>query len=146
MTNKRMRFEMNNHPMDIDPESPVFHGLIRGTLPWMLLDILQKEGPVHALGLVKVIQARAHGLWKPSTGSVYPILHRFEKQGLALSEWQETKAAPRRVYRLTEKGIDEVPKARHRLINEFRNAKLIIEMHIHVLEAEAADEGNSKDE
>jgi len=141
-----MEFDVHGNPMEVDLKAPVFHGLIRGTLPWMLLDILQKEGPLHALGLVKAIQVRAHGLWKPSTGSVYPILHRFEKQGLALSEWQGTKAAPRRVYRLTEKGIDEVPKARHQLINEFRNAKLIIEMHIHALEAEAMDEGNSNDE
>ena len=141
-----MEIDAHAQPMDIDLKSPVFYGLIRGTLPWTLLDILQKEGPLHALGLVKAIQVKAHGLWKPSTGSVYPILHRFEKQGLAMSEWQETPAAPRRVYRLTEKGIDEVPKARHRLINDFRNAKLIIEMHIQVLEAEDGGKGNSKDE
>ena len=141
-----MEIDVHGQSMDIDFKSPVFHGLIRGMLPWMLLDVLQKEGPLHALGLVKTFQARAHGLWKPSTGSIYPILHRFEKQGLALSEWQETKAAPRRVYRLTEKGIGEVPKARLQLINEFRKAKLIIEMHIHLLEAEASGEGDSKDE
>jgi len=118
---------------DIDLKSPVFQGVIRGMLPWMLLSVLQ-QGPIHALSMIKAISERSHGLWKPSPGSVYPILHRFEKEGLLESEWQENKAAPRRVYRLTRKGGLEVPKIQKRLIEELTKAKDLIEKHVQALQ------------
>ena len=118
---------------DIDLKSPVFQGVIRGMLPWLLLSVLQ-EGPIHALSMIKAISERTHGLWKPSPGSVYPSLHRFEKEGLLESEWQENKAAPRRVYRLTKKGGQEVPMMRQRLIEELTKAQYLIEKHIQALQ------------
>lgn len=40
-------------------------------------------------------------------GTVYPLLSRFNKEGLVVYEWEESKKGPpRKYYKLTKKGID----------------------------------------
>lgn len=54
-----------------------------------------------------------------ASGSVYPILRRFEEHGLVESEWEhesEAEGRPRRrYYRLTEAGRAELTRASERL-------------------------------
>jgi len=55
------------------------------------------------------------------SGSVYPILRRFEEHGLVESEWEDAEEAHadrrprRRHYRLTETGLAELATAGERL-------------------------------
>lgn len=144
MESKQHQNPNTHFSMEVDFKSPVFQGVIRGMLPWMLLNVL-KEGPTHALNMINALSQRTHGFWKPSPGSVYPILHRFEEEGIVDSEWQESKAAPRRVYRLTDKGMPEVPAMRRKLIEELTKARHIIDIHIKVLEQGAKSEHGSHD-
>ena len=123
-----------NHPHgNVDFNSPVVQGLIRGMLPWYLLSLM-KEGPVHALGMIEKITEAGHGAWKPSPGSVYPILHKLEEEGKIEGDWEKGKAAPRRIYALTRKGKKEATKMRHQLIEELQKANHIIDAHISMLE------------
>jgi|ERR1700732_780513 PadR family transcriptional regulator PadR len=54
------------------------------------------------------------------SGTVYPILRRLEQQGLIKSSWETERAAfadqrpPRKYYRLTRDGKEELGKAVHR--------------------------------
>ena len=125
-------------PSGLDLQSPIFRGLVRGMLPFFLLTLIG-EGPTHALKMIRLISERGHGAWKPSPGSVYPILHRFEKEGLVNSEWQENKAAPRRVYKLTKKGRSAVSNMRQELVSELKKARHVIELHIAALEQLSGD-------
>lgn len=130
---------MAGHPHgDPDFRSPVFQGIIRGMLPWYLLTLLS-EGPLHALKMISLMSEMSHGVWKPSPGSVYPILRRLEKQGLITGQWQRNKAAPRRVYRLTQKGDTAVSDMRKGLLAELKKAKHIIDRHIAILQKLADD-------
>ena len=46
--------------------------------------------------------------WEPlavTEGTLYPLLHRLQKEGYLVAEWQESEAGPpRKYYRLTEAG------------------------------------------
>jgi DNA-binding PadR family transcriptional regulator len=121
------------HPSsgELNARSPVFHGFVRGMLPWFLLTLL-REGALHGHDLIRRI-AEVHGGWKPSPGSVYPVLRRHEEDGLIRGEWRRTRGAPKRVYRLTPKGRATLPKMRKQLISELCAARDVIDAHMAML-------------
>jgi transcriptional regulator len=78
--------------------------LLQGTLDMLILQTLQ-WGPQHGYGIAKVIRSNSGELLKVETGSLYPALHRLEKQGWVKSEWKVTEASQRaKFYRLTPAG------------------------------------------
>jgi PadR family transcriptional regulator len=78
--------------------------LLQGTLDMLILQTLQ-WGPQHGYGIGNAIRANSGELLKVETGSLYPALHRLEKQGWVKSEWKPTEAGQRaKFYRLTPAG------------------------------------------
>ena len=70
--------------------------LILRTLQW---------GPQHGHGIGQAIRAQSDELLEVETGSLYPALHRLEKQGWLKSEWGVSEANQRaKYYRLTAAG------------------------------------------
>ena len=57
----------------------------RGDVQLALLNLLAKE-PANGYGLIGQISDRTEGRWRPSPGSVYPILRRLTEQGLVVAE------------------------------------------------------------
>lgn len=77
--------------------------LTRGLLPIYVLHLLA-ERPRNGNELCTDIRQRTNGAWQPSTGGIYPLLRRFEKQGLVQGNWQDSEKRTQRVYCLTDKG------------------------------------------
>jgi DNA-binding PadR family transcriptional regulator len=123
---------------ELDTKAPLFKGLVRGMLPAYLLYLMRSK-PLHGTDMIKSLAHMSHGVWKPSPGSVYPVLRRLEKEGVITGRWQRGQAAPKRVYRLTEKGRADLPKLQARLLAELRAARHIIDEHIEALEAHGWD-------
>jgi transcriptional regulator len=70
--------------------------LILRTLQW---------GPQHGHGIGQAIRQQSEELLKVETGSLYPALHRLEKQGWLKSTWGQSEANQRaKYYRLTAGG------------------------------------------
>jgi PadR family transcriptional regulator, regulatory protein PadR len=85
--------------------------LLQGTLDMLILRTLQ-WGPQHGYGISRTIQAGSGNILTVETGSLYPALHRLERQGLIAAEWKRTENKQRgKYYRLT-------PAGRKRLVNE----------------------------
>jgi DNA-binding PadR family transcriptional regulator len=61
---------------------------------------LLAEGPLNGYQIIQQISDRSEGLWRPSSGSVYPGLQLLEDEGLIRSE----EVDGRRVFLLTEAG------------------------------------------
>ena len=62
-------------------------------------------GPQHGYAISNAIRANSGELLQVETGSLYPALHRMEKQGWVKSEWKLTAANQRaKFYRLTPDG------------------------------------------
>ncbi|MEU7787424.1 PadR family transcriptional regulator [Amycolatopsis sp. NPDC049159] len=61
---------------------------------------LLAEEPMHGYQLMQEIRRRTHDRWRPSPGSVYPILQQLEDEGLV----HTVETAGRRVAELTDAG------------------------------------------
>ena len=78
--------------------------LLQGTLDMLILRTLQ-WGSQHGHGIGQAIRAQSDDLLKVETGSLYPALHRLERQKLIAASWKVSENKQRtRVYRLTTKG------------------------------------------
>ena len=78
--------------------------LLQGTLDMLILQTLQ-WGPRHGHGISQAIRANSGELLQVETGSLYPALHRLEKQGWLSSEWKVSEKNQRaRYYQLTRAG------------------------------------------
>jgi PadR family transcriptional regulator PadR len=78
--------------------------LLQGTLDLLILQVLQ-WGPQHGHGIGQAIRARSQDVLQIEHGSLYPALHRLEKQGWLGSEWKISEANRRaRYYKLRPAG------------------------------------------
>jgi DNA-binding PadR family transcriptional regulator len=73
-------------------------GRVRGLILASLLD-----GPAHGYELMRRLQETAGGRWRPSPGSIYPMLQMFEDEGLIRGRDEDG----RRVYELTDEGREQ---------------------------------------
>lgn len=70
------------------------------------------EKSLHGYGLLEVVNKFLEGRRKLKPGSLYTILRRMEQAGLLKSEWESTVGPDRRVYALTEEGIERLSQGR----------------------------------
>jgi transcriptional regulator len=79
-------------------------GLLQGTLDMMILRTLQ-WGPRHGHGIGLAIRASSEDELRIERGSLYPALHRLERQRWIIAQWQITEHKQRaKYYRLTAAG------------------------------------------
>lgn len=71
----------------------------RGDIKYALLELLAEQ-PRHGYDLIKELEQRYAGFYRPSPGSVYPTLQLLEDEGHLTSEQVEGK----RVYTITDSG------------------------------------------
>lgn len=71
--------------------------LMQGTLDMLVLRILQ-WGPRHGHGIGQAIRASSDEALQIEHGSLYPALHRLERQGWLKSEWKASEANRRAKY------------------------------------------------
>ena len=82
--------------------------LLQGTLDLLILQTLQ-WGPRHGYGIAQAIRAGSREVLQVDTGSLYPALHRLEKQGWIAAEWKVSENKQRtREYRLTRAGRSQL--------------------------------------
>ncbi|WP_161880480.1 PadR family transcriptional regulator [Deinococcus alpinitundrae] len=78
---------------------------LRGHIDLILLTTLE-GGPLYGLKIIQEVQARNGGAFFFKEGTLYPALHRLEKQKLIAvsAQLSDMGGPPRKVYRLTESG------------------------------------------
>jgi PadR family transcriptional regulator, regulatory protein PadR len=77
---------------------------LQGTLELVILKTLD-AGPNHGFGITLHVQEVSSGLLRVEEGSLYPALHRMEKEKLIRGEWRKTENARKaRFYTLTATG------------------------------------------
>lgn len=78
----------------------------RGELRTAILALLA-ERPMHGYQIIREIEERSGGNWKPSAGSVYPTLQLLADEGFVSAE----ESNGRKIYSLTEAGREDVDNA-----------------------------------
>ena len=76
---------------------------LRGQLATLLLATF-RDGPAHGYEVIARLKRRSGGTFELAEGTVYPVLHRLEAEGLLASAWTTAAGRRRRVYRLTRRG------------------------------------------
>lgn len=90
----------------------------RGDVRLAVLALLA-EGPRHGYQMIQEISERSEGAWRPSPGSVYPVLSALQDEGLVDDE----KVDGKRVFTLTAAGRTYVEERSEELAHVFDSNK-----------------------
>jgi PadR family transcriptional regulator, regulatory protein PadR len=82
--------------------------LVQGTLDMLILKTLQ-WGPQHGYGIIQAVRINSGDVLQVETGSLYPALHRLERQGWVRSAWKQTESKQQaKYYRITALGTKQL--------------------------------------
>jgi len=88
--------------------------LLQGTLDLLILQTLM-WGAQHGYGISQLIRGQSGEVLQVDTGSLYPALHRLEKQKWIKSEWRLSDNNQRaKFYQLTAAGRKQLAEERAR--------------------------------
>lgn len=77
--------------------------LLKGTTGTLLLTLLAAK-PMYGYELIKELDRRSVGVFALKEGTLYPVLHAMEQEGLVEAYWMEVEGRKRKYYRLREEG------------------------------------------
>jgi DNA-binding PadR family transcriptional regulator len=85
--------------------------------------LLLSKKPCHGYEMMKEVEDRTEGFWKPTAGGVYPILQSLEQAGYIEGKWGPQKRK-RKIYHITEAGKRILDRAllKHTKIAESMNS------------------------
>jgi transcriptional regulator len=87
---------------------------LQGSLPLLILKVLDRRGPLHGYGITAHIEA-VSDLLRVEEGSLYPALHRLEETGWVRARWTTTENNRRaRIYEITAAGRKQLSEEEHR--------------------------------
>ncbi len=85
---------------------------LQGSLDLLILKTLER-GANHGFGIIQHVQAASEGTLQIEEGSLYPALHRMERDKLVAGSWKVTENGRRaRFYSLTAAGRKRLADAR----------------------------------
>ena len=84
---------------------------LKGHLDGLVLATLETD-PLHGYAVIEELRARSDGAFDLAEGTVYPVLHRLEAEGLLASAWSTVSGRRRRTYRLTRRGRTALARRR----------------------------------
>lgn len=93
----------------------------KGLLPIYVLYILSLSA-TNGNDISHKIGERTGGLWIPSTGGIYPLLKKLEKEGFIEGKWDDTKKKVQKIYTITESGVAELESKKNLLRNRIEES------------------------
>ena len=99
---------------------------LQGSLELLILKTLE-HGSNHGFGITVHVQTASEGLLQVEEGSLYPALHRMEKEKLIAGSWKTTENGRRaRFYTLTGAGEKRLAAARSTWKTVARGVKKVL--------------------
>lgn len=77
--------------------------LLWGMVEMLILEVAA-NGPTYGYEIAQTVAGRSRGHFELKEGSLYPALHRLERQKLLASFWEEAEGRRRKYYKLTIAG------------------------------------------
>jgi PadR family transcriptional regulator PadR len=95
--------------------------LLKGSTVILVLSLLQRES-MYGYQMIKELEKESQGVFMFKEGTLYPILHSLEAEGMIASYWEGNEGSRRRKYYLiTNKGTSAL-KEKQREWETFRSA------------------------
>ena len=86
--------------------------LSKGSSSLLVLAVIS-EGDKYGYQIIKEIEAKSNFVFAFKEGTLYPILHAFEKEGYRNSYWEDTTLQrKRKYYHITDKGLKQLEKSK----------------------------------
>lgn len=90
----------------------ISRALVAASLKPFILSILA-EGESYGYEIIQRVENLTDGQLQFTTGTLYPVLHSLENDGMLEAMWRDAESGPRRkYYRLTRKGVKELSAER----------------------------------
>lgn len=90
--------------------------------------------PMRGYDLIKEIEIKTKGAWRPGPGTVYPVLQKMVKQGL-ISVKKSSRAGPTRIlYEITPAGLDRIADAKKNMRTSTERMSLMSSLFIDLME------------
>jgi PadR family transcriptional regulator PadR len=77
--------------------------LLTGAVEILILEVIS-GGPSYGYQIVQEVFGRSNGYFDLKEGSLYPALHRLERQKMLSSFWERADGRRRKYYKLTAAG------------------------------------------
>jgi len=84
-------------------------GYMSGSSRLLVLSLLN-EKPYYGYEMIKTLKMRSNDVFDMKEGTLYPILHKLENDGLIKSSNQEVMGRVRKVYAITTSGVKVLEK------------------------------------
>jgi len=81
--------------------------LIKGTLKYMVLNLLQEKHKMYGYEITQVLDETTGGRIKLTFAALYLVLHKLEAEGMVKTETENVNNRTRKYYSLTGKGKKE---------------------------------------
>ena len=88
-----------------------------GSAVEMLILEIAAQGPTYGYEVAQTVAERSNGSFDLKEGSLYPALHRLERQKLLRSFWREADGRRRKYYELTQAGRTELTARKRTWLN-----------------------------
>ena len=93
---------------------------LNGQLDPLILATVADQ-PAHGYAILQQLKQRSSGAFDLAEGTIYPALHRLERDGLLTSSWSTDSGRRRRVYSVTRSGTSSL-EVRRREWKQFATA------------------------
>lgn len=107
--------------------------LLRGMLSYYVLSILEIK-KMYGSQIIDQITNMTRGEWRPSPGSIYPMLQKMVKLGLVTEYVDKSRGQSTRVYELTASGIDALRDMREEIKPRLKKTIELLNQHLQELE------------
>ena len=94
-----------------------------------LLLYLTSQQPMYGYQIIKELETRSQGYFKFKEGTLYPVLHRLEKEGLIRGQWQILPSGrQRKYYHITDKGRSVLVERQSQWREFFNAVDMVVQM------------------
>ena len=99
---------------------------LNGSLELLILETLDYS-PQHGMGIAAHIQTASDGILRIEDGSLYPALHRLERQKFIAGKWQTTENSRKaKLYTITAAGRNRLIEIRRHWKSVAKGVKLVL--------------------
>ena len=101
--------------------------LMKGNVDSLLLCLIGQQ-PMYGYQIIKELEKKSQGYFKFKEGTLYPALHRLERNGLIQGDWQALPSGQqRKYYHITDKGLSILVEKRSQWLDFLSAMNLIIQ-------------------
>jgi len=99
---------------------------------YALLSIARK--PMRGYDLIKEIETKTEGAWRPGPGAVYPVLRKLVNQEYIAAQKKTKGGPPQVVYQITPAGLENIANAKKMMRSSTERWTLMRQLFIDLME------------